>query len=158
MDQNWWTEVSGTCPLICWHVLFFACFLKGGSVIISCLIISCLHVVVVLCEVAIVLQSKCIRPFRDTATGLNLSLTTDHMYLLHSMDFGSSIQWSWCRNYFWLCLLLLSTLCLCRFPFHMQDMILMRSYYRLSSLAITSVDGCFLYIITHKSILHRTWL
>ena len=42
----------------------------------------------VVCEVAIVLQSKSIKIFRDSATGPNLSLTTDHMCLLHSLDFG----------------------------------------------------------------------
>ena len=41
--------------------------------------ISYAHVVVVLCEVAIVLQSKSIKLFRDSATGPNLSLTTAHM-------------------------------------------------------------------------------
>ena len=44
--------------------------------------------VVVLCEVAIVLQNKSIKPFKDTATGPNLNLTTDHMYLSCSLDFG----------------------------------------------------------------------
>ena len=41
----------------------------------------------VVCEVAIVLQSKSIKLFRDVATGPNLSLTTDHMCLSHSLDF-----------------------------------------------------------------------
>ena len=80
------------------------------------------------CEVATALQSKSIKLFRDVFTGPNLSLTTDHMFLLHSLDFGG-IQWSGCRKCFRLYLLLLLTLCPCRFPFHMQVMILMRSYY-----------------------------
>ena len=41
-----------------------------------------------LCEVAIVLQSKSINLFRDAATGPILSLTTNHMYLLCSLDSG----------------------------------------------------------------------
>ena len=148
-----------------WHVSFdllvhaiCTCFFKGESVIVPWLTISCPHVVVVLCEVTIVPQSKSINLFRDAATGPNLNLTTDHMCLSHFLDFGGCIQWSGCRNCFWLCLLLLLTLCPCRFAFYMQDMILVRSYYRLSSLAIASVDGCCLNIIIHNSILHRTWL
>ena len=39
----------------------------------------------VMCEAAIVLQSKSIKL---VATGPNLSLPTDHMFLSHSMDFG----------------------------------------------------------------------
>ena len=45
----------------------------------------CKHVVGVLYEVAIVLQSKSINLFRDAVTGPNLSLTTDHIYLLCSL-------------------------------------------------------------------------
>ena len=41
-------------------------------------------------------------------------------------------------------LLLLLTLHTCRFLFHTQVMILMSSYYRLSSLAVAPVDGCCL--------------
>ena len=67
-------------------------FSKEKSVIVPQLTISCAHVVVVLCEVATVLQSKSINLFRDAATGPNLSQTRDHMYLLHSLDFGSCIQ------------------------------------------------------------------
>ena len=47
-------------------------------------------------------------------------------------------------------LLVASVNSMCRFPFHMQVMILMKSYNRLSSLTITSVDGCCLYIIIQK--------
>ena len=61
-----------------------ACFFKGESVIVVKWL-SVVHMVV--CEVAIVLQSKSIKLFRDTATGPNLSLTTDHMCLLHFLDF-----------------------------------------------------------------------
>ena len=41
-----------------------------------------------MCEVAIVLQSKSIKLFSDVATVPNLSLTTDHMFVLCSLDFG----------------------------------------------------------------------
>ena len=62
-----------------------ASFYKGESVIVF----KWLSVVqTVVCEVAIVLQSKSIKLFRDAATGPNLSLTTDHMCLSHSLDFG----------------------------------------------------------------------
>ena len=131
-------------PLAC---AICTCFFKGKRVIVF----KWLSVVyMVVCEAAIVLQSKSIKLLSNVATGPNLSLTTDHMCLLHSLDFGC-IQWSRCRNCFRQYLLLLSTLHPCRFPIHMQDMILMRSYYRLS------VDGCCLYIIIHKSISHRAW-
>ena len=110
-----------------------------------------------MCEVVIVLQSKSIKLFLDVVTGPNLSLTTDHISLLHSLDFGG-IQWSRCRNCSGLNPLLLKTLCPCRFLFYMQVMILMRSYYRLSSLAVASVDGCSFYIIIHNNISCRTWL
>ena len=55
-------------------------------------LLSCAHVPVVFCEVAIVLQSNSINLFRDTATGPILGLTTNHMCLLHSLDFGICIQ------------------------------------------------------------------
>ena len=48
-------------------------------------------------------------------------------------------------------------LCLCRYTLHMQVRILTRSC-GLFDPAITSVDGCCLYIIIHNSTLHRTWL
>ena len=144
-----------------WHIsidllahAICTCFFKGEGVIVFKWL-SVVHMLV--CGVAIVLQSKSINLFRDAATGPNLSVTKDPMCILHSLDFGC-IQWSRCRNCFWLYLLLLSTLCLCRFPFHMQDMILVRSYYRLSSLTIASVDGCCLYIIIHNSMSQRTRL
>ena len=114
-------------------------------------------VYLVMCEVAIVLQSKSIKLFRNVATGPNLSLTTDHIFLSCFLDFGG-MQCPGCKTCFRLYLLLLSTLHPCRFLFHMQVMILMRSYYRLSRLAIASVDGCYLYIIIHNSISCRTCL
>ena len=134
-----------------------ACLFKGDSVTGLWLTISCAHVVVVPCEAAIVLQSNSINLSiysRNAATGPTLSLTTDHMYLLCSLDFGMFIQWSGCKN----CFLVLLTLDLCRFPFHTQDTVLVRSYYRLSSLAVASVDGFCLYIIIHNSISYRSWL
>ena len=67
------------------------CFFKGGSIILL-LTISCAYVVIVLFEVAVVLQSKSINLFRDAVTGVNLSQTTDHMCLLHSLEFGGCIQ------------------------------------------------------------------
>ena len=60
-------------------------FLQGNKVVVFKWL-SVVHMVV--CEVAIILQSKSIKLFRDAATGPNLSLTTDHMCLLHSQDFG----------------------------------------------------------------------
>ena len=61
------------------------CIFKGGIVIVF----KWLSVVyLVMCEAAILLQSKSIKLFRDVATDLNLSLTTDHMFLSCSLDFG----------------------------------------------------------------------
>ena len=149
MNRSYWhTSIYLLACAIC------PCFFKGKSVIVFEWL-SAAHMAV--CKAAIVFQSKSIKLFTDSVTGPNLSLTTDHMCLLHSLDFGC-IQWSRCRNCFCLCLLLLLTFHLCRLQFHMQVMILVRSYYRLSSLAITSVDGCCLNIIIHNSRLHRTWL
>ena len=100
---------------------------------------------------------KFIKLYIGVASGPNLSLAIDHMFLLHFLDFAV-IQWSLCRNCSGWNLLLLSTLHLCRFSFNMQLMILMRSNYRLSSLAIASVDGCCLYIVIHNNTSCRTWL
>ena len=47
--------------------------------------LSGVHMVV--CKAAIILQSKSTKLFMDVATGPDLSLTTDHMCLLHSPDF-----------------------------------------------------------------------
>ena len=144
-----------------WHVsidllacAICACIFKDESVIVYKWV-SVVHMV--MCEAIIVLQSKSIKLFRDVTTGPNLSLTTDHIFLMHSLDFGG-IQWSRCRNCSRLNLLLLSTLLPCRFPFHMQVIILARSYYSMSSLVIASVDGCCLYIIIHNSTPCKTWL
>ena len=61
-----------------------ACIIKGESVIV----VKWLSVVdMSMCEVAIVLHSKSIKLFREPATGPNLSLRTDHMCLLHFLDF-----------------------------------------------------------------------
>ena len=74
-----------------WHIsidllvhVICVCFFKGNSVIVFKWL-SVVHMVV--CEVAIVLQSKYIKLFRDAATGPNLSLTTDHMCLSCFLDF-----------------------------------------------------------------------
>ena len=137
---------------------FCTCFFKGKNAIVPWLTIlwctcSCFAQLS-----SYYLSGAICQSVRDAVTGPILSLTTNHMCSSHSLGFGFPIQWSGCRNCFWLCLLLLSTLHLCRFPFHTKVMILTRSYYRLSSCAIRSVDGCFLYIIIHNSTLHRTWL
>ena len=159
MDPNCCTEGSDACPLICGVMPSVHAFFKGEKVLLFCNWLSrCAHVLVVLYEVAIVLQSKSINLFRDAATGQILSLATNHMCLLCSLDFGICIQWSGCMNCFWLYFLLLLILHPCRFSFHMQAMILMRYYYRLSNLDVSCVDGCCLYIIIHNSMSHRTWL
>ena len=56
-----------------------------GERLIVCKWVSVVHLV--MCEAAIVFQSKSIKPFRDVATGPNLSLTTDHMFLSCFLDF-----------------------------------------------------------------------
>ena len=61
------------------------CIFKGERVS-ACRWVLVVHLV--MCEVAIILQSKNIKLFRDVATGPNLRLTTDHMFLLCSLDFG----------------------------------------------------------------------
>ena len=145
------SEVSGTCPLICWHMPLCACIFKGERVMLH----KCVSVV--MCEMAIVLQSVSIKLFRDVATSLNLSLKTDHMFLSlsldlvlsHDPDTGNALDWTCCFCWLSICLGFHS---ICRSWF------IVRSYYRLSSLAVTSVDGCVLYIIIHNSISCRAWL
>ena len=145
-------RVSGGCPLICWSMPYVC----ASSKLKELLCVNAYKWYIWWCiKSAIALQSKYIKLFRDVATVP--SLTTDHMFLPHSLNFGG-VQWSGCRNCSRLNLLLLLTLHPCRFPFYMQVMILMRSYYRLSSLAVTSVDGCCLYIIIQNSISCRTSL
>ena len=131
-----------------------ACSFKGERVIVFKWL-SVVHLV--LREVAIAPQGKSLKVFRDAVTGPNLCLTTDHMCLSHCLEFGG-IQLSGCRNCFWTVSMLLSTLHPCRFPSIHRTWFLTRSYYRLSSFAVTSVDGCCLYIIIHNSISCRTWL
>ena len=72
------------CPLICWNVPY--AHTSSNVKVIVCKWLSAVHLV--MCEAAIVFQSKSIKPFRDVANGPKLSLTTDHMYLLHSLHFG----------------------------------------------------------------------
>ena len=63
-----------------WSHSFCPCFFKGEKVLLLCnWLWRCTHVLVVLCEVAIVIQSKAINLFRDAATGPILSLTINHM-------------------------------------------------------------------------------
>ena len=64
-----------------WHVsidvlvhAMYTCFFKVERVIVFKWL-SVVHLV--MCEAAIVLQSKSMKLFRDAATGPNLSLTTD---------------------------------------------------------------------------------
>ena len=90
-------------------------------------------------------------------SGLILSLTTDIMYISMFPGF-----WKWMPKIHMQELLMtvsaaLLTLPPCRYSLHMQAMILMRSC-GLFDPAITSVDGCCLYIIIHNGILCGTWL
>ena len=142
------SRLCGVCSLICFSVPY-VCLSSKWRVLLCKSGVS-----VDVCS-GYYPSNKFIKLYRVLATGPNLSLLTDHMSLLCSLDF-SGIQLSRCRTCSRLNLLLLSTLHLCRFPFYMQVMILTRSYYKLSSLAITSVDGCCLHIIIHNSISHRT--
>ena len=110
MDPNWWTEVSDACPLI-YGCMPSVCTFSKVKVLLFFDWLSVVHMLWLCCVKHLlsftVSLSIC---FRDVATGPNLSLTTDHMYLSCSLDIGMFIQWSRCRNCFWLCLLLLSTL------------------------------------------------
>ena len=120
-------RVRGVCPLICWHVPYVHVSSKTKE-------LMCINGYL-WWYVKQLLSFKLSPSNWDVATGPKPSLTTDHMSLSHSLDFGG-VQWSGCRNCSRLNLLLLSTLHPCRFLFHMQVMLLARSYYRLSSLAI----------------------
>ena len=82
----WWIQAGGQKEVM--HVLWSvgACILhvllQRQKVLLFCnWLSSCAHVLVVLCEVAIVLQKKSINLFRDIATGPILSLTTNHMFM-----------------------------------------------------------------------------
>ena len=72
------SEVCGAYPLIWWHVPYVCASSKVKGVIIFKWL-SVVHLVV--CEVAIALQSKSIKLFKGVATGPSLSLTTEHMWL-----------------------------------------------------------------------------
>ena len=84
----------------------------------------------------------------------NLSLVAEVMTFLCPLDFGWFFQWPLYRDFQWLWLLLTLTLWPCT---RHSIAILMRSC-RFGFLAITSIDGCYLYIIIHNCILHVTWL
>ena len=100
---------------------------------------------------------KSVISLRDAVAGPILSLTTNHVCSSCFQDFGSFYPMIQLQELL-LTVLVASVNTLFRFPFHMQVMILIRSYNRLCTLAITSVDGCCLYIIIHNSMLPRTWL
>ena len=93
---------------------------------------------------------------RCHVSGQILSLTTSHLFLLHSQDCGFSGQWSGWRNYFWQSWLLTMTFQSQNNLFHMQVMIQMRSY-KFFNCAFTSVDGCYLYIIIQNSMSQWDW-
>ena len=86
---------------------------------------------------------------------VNLSLTTEVLCISVFPEFWKYLPMILVQEL--LHLLLTLTLCLCRYMLYMPAMILAR-YCRLLGLAITSVDGCCLYIIIHNCILHGTWL
>ena len=72
-------------PLICWHLPYVCVSSKVRVLLCSSgyQLYTWWYV-----KAAIVLQSKSIKLFRDAATGPNLSLTTDHIYLSCSLEFG----------------------------------------------------------------------
>ena len=80
--SKWHVSIDLLAHAICTYVF-------NGEGVIVCKWVSVVHLV--MCEVTIVLQSKYIKLFRDVATDSNLRLTTDHMFLLYSLDF-SGIQ------------------------------------------------------------------
>ena len=117
------SKVSGVCPLICWCMLY----VHASSKMKELMCINGYQWYTWWCVKQLLsFKASPSKLFRDVATGPNLSLTTDDMFLLCSLDFGC-IQWSGCENCSRLNLLLLLTLCPCRFPFHTQVMILVRS-------------------------------
>ena len=108
-----------------------------------------------LCEVAIAIQDTSIKSSWGVISGPILSLTTDIVYISVFPGF-----WKWIPMIHMQELLMTAStvsLCPCRYSLHTQVMILMRSC-GLVGPAITSVEGCCLYIIIHNSILHGTWL
>ena len=84
---------SGMCLVICGCMSSVHASSKAKVLLLFDWLSRCTHVLVVLCEVAIVLHSKSINLFRDAATGPNLSLTTNHMCISHSLDFGSCVNY-----------------------------------------------------------------
>ena len=160
----WWIWAGWSKPLVCVHWCGSMCFLcmhffKGESLLFLDPQSGGAHVWITGSRGHCLFSFKSINFLRDAVAGPILSLTKNYVWSLHSLDFGFCIQWSWFRSCILWCLLLLLTLCPCRFPFHRQVMILMRSYNRLASNhAIASVDGCFLYIIIHNSMPWRTKL
>ena len=124
------SEVGGMCPLSFWHMPY----VHASSKMKELICINGYQWYTWWCVKQLLsFKVSLSKLYRDVATGPNLSLTTDHMFLLHFLDFDG-IQWSIYRNCSRLNLLLLLTLHPYRFPFHMQVMILTRSYYRLPAL------------------------
>ena len=107
------------------------------------------------CEKAIVIQSTHFIHVLGVVTDPIISLTKDDICSYHvpwildvvSNDLDAGTPFA-------------HVCCFCCLSIHvgMQVMILMRSYYRLLSLAITSVDRCCHYIIIQNSISCRIWL
>ena len=152
MNSNWWTVVSGVCTLICCHMPYASS-----------------KVTVVLCLNGYWLYTwQCVKwlmSFKASLSNCLGILQLEQTYVWKETICAYHIPWilvvfndpdAWTA--FKLCLFLLWTLFPCRFLFHIQDMILTRSYYILSTLATASVDGCCLYIMIHSSVSYRTWL
>ena len=158
MDMRWWSKplahilwCTGMCLLFCVYNSSKVKILCSLSVNLEC---TCLYHRI---NWLLSFNFKSVISLRDAVTGSILSLTTNHVCSLCSLDFGYCIQWSGFRNCFQWCLLLLLTLHLCRFSVSYTVHDLTRSYNWLSSLGIASVDWCCLYIIIHNSMLQRTW-
>ena len=106
------SEVSGVCPLICWHVTY-AC---ATSKVKEILCINGYQWYTWWCVKQLfsfnVSPSNYLGMLQLVPTK---GQTTDNMFLSCSLDF-SGMRWSRCRNCFRLNLLLLLSLCSCRFP------------------------------------------
>ena len=83
------SKVSGLCPLICWHVLY----VHGSPKMKELMCIEGNQWYTWWCVKRLLsFQVSPSKLFRDVATGPNLSLTTDHMFLSCSLDFGGIQQ------------------------------------------------------------------
>ena len=122
-NNVWWiqSKVGGTYPFICWCMPY----VHASSKVKEALCLNGYQWYTWWCVKWLLSFKTSLSYCLGMLQMFQTCLSTDPHLLIHSLDVGG-IQWSRCRNCFWLYLLFLLTLSPCRFWFHIQDMILVR--------------------------------